>query len=100
MAMKGDLGWIERKDSGDADEDDVGFDRMPVVGPCVDIHDRRIVLGHVSLADAANMVLPRLLGSHSDWQAGWQSDKIGGRWIGGCEGAMGGGGFVIGEDGA
>ena len=62
VAMERDLGWIEREDAGDADEDDVGFGGVPVVGPLLDVHDGRIVLGHVGLADAANVLLPGLGG--------------------------------------
>ena len=60
MAMELNLRGIEGKDAGDADKDDVRFGGMPVVGPLFDVHDGRIVLGHVALSHAANLLLPGL----------------------------------------
>jgi hypothetical protein len=60
VAMKGDLGWIEGEDAGDADEYDIHLRGVPVVGPCLDVHYRGIVLGHVGLAHAAHLFLPGL----------------------------------------
>ena len=60
MAMKLDLRGIEREDAGHADKDDVRAGGMPVVGPLFDVHHRGVVLGHVALSDAANLLLPRL----------------------------------------
>ena len=47
------------ENAGDADEDNVGFDAGPEVGPGFDVHDGGVVLSHVELADAADAALPR-----------------------------------------
>jgi len=60
VSMELHLGGIEGEDAGDADEDHVGTGGVPVVSPFLDVHDRGVVLGHVALADAANLLLPGL----------------------------------------
>ena len=60
MAMKLHLRGIEREDAGDADKNNVRFGGMPVVGPLFDVHHGGIVLGHVALSHATNLLLPRL----------------------------------------
>ena len=62
MAMELHLRGIEREDAGNADKDDVRLGGVPVVGPLFDVHDRGVVLGHVALSDAANLLLPRFTG--------------------------------------
>src|SRR5215469_13065622 len=53
-----DLRGIEGEDSGNTDENDVGASRMPIVCPFFNVHHGRIVLGHVALTDASNVLLP------------------------------------------
>ena len=62
MAVELHLRGIEREDAGDADKDNVRLGGVPVVGPLFDVHHGGIVLGHVALSDAANLLLPRLGG--------------------------------------
>ena len=77
VAMERDLRGIERKNTGDADKDDIGIRGVPVVGPLFNIHDGRIMLGHIALSDAANLLLPGLAGD-VDWsQARRQRDEVG-----------------------
>ena len=38
------------------------FGGVPVVGPLLDVHHRGVVLGHVGLSHAANLLLPGLSG--------------------------------------
>ena len=75
VAMEFHLRGIEGEDAGDADEDDVGAGGVPVVGPLLDVHDGRIVLGHVALADAADFLLPGESGGIFWGEAGRQGNK-------------------------
>ncbi len=52
------VGWIVGDDAGDADEDDVDLEALPVVGPLFHVQLNGVVLGHVELAHAANRLLP------------------------------------------
>src|SRR5258708_26944201 len=62
VSMELHLGGIEGEDAGDADEAHVGAGGVPVVSPFLDVHDDGVMLGHVALADTANLLLPRLCG--------------------------------------
>ena len=59
VAMERHFARIKRKNSCDADEDRAHLGAGPVVGPRFHVEDRRIVLGDVRLADAAQFLLPR-----------------------------------------
>ncbi len=53
------LGLVERQDAGDAHQHGVDLQAGPVVGPRFDVEHRRVVLGHVELADTAHLSRPR-----------------------------------------
>ena len=77
VAMELHLGWIEGENAGDADEDNVRFGGVPVVGPLFHVHHGGIVLGHVGLAHAANSLLPGLVRGVKWTQARRQRDELG-----------------------
>ena len=52
------LGLIEGQDAGDADQHGIDLEAGPVVGPLLDVEHGGVVLGHVGLADAADLPLP------------------------------------------
>ena len=52
------LGLIKRQDPGDAHQNGIHLQAGPVVRPLLDIQDGWVVLGHVGLADAADLPLP------------------------------------------
>src|SRR5262249_41656692 len=58
LAMKGHLGLIERQNSRDAYHHCVDLQAGPVAGPLLAVEARRIVLGHVGLAEAPDRPLP------------------------------------------
>ncbi len=81
VAMKRHLRGIEREDAGDADKDDVDFARVPVVGPLFHVHHRGVVLGHVGLAHATDVFLPRFGGGIDRPEPIRQRDKNAGRAV-------------------
>jgi hypothetical protein len=64
-AVEGDLSGIEGDNSGNADEDGVDLEALPVIGPPFDVECNGVVLGEVQLTDAARLLLPwlRCIGS-------------------------------------
>src|SRR5690349_5079008 len=78
------FGRVEGEDPGYADENDIRAGRVPIVCPFFNIHHDRIVLGHVALSDAANLLLP----GQSRWidgrQPGWQRNEFRGPAADGC----------------
>src|SRR5580698_5721463 len=60
VSMERHLRRIKRKNAGHANKDEVGPGGVPVVSPLLNVHDGRIVLCHVALANAANLLLPGL----------------------------------------
>src|SRR5215467_5958362 len=70
-----DLRRIEGEDAGHTDENDVGAGRVPIICPFFNVHYGRIVLCHVALTDAANLLLPGQ-GGRIDWsQPRWQRNE-------------------------
>jgi len=58
FAMKGDLCLIEGQDARHADIGGSHLQARHVVRPLFDVHDDRVVLRHIDLADAADTALP------------------------------------------
>ena len=58
FAVERNLGLIERQDPRDAHQHGIDFQAGPIIRPLLDVEHRRIVLGHVGLADAADLALP------------------------------------------
>ena len=58
LAVERHLGLVECQNSGDADHHGIHFEAGPVIGPLFDIEHRRVMLGHIGLADAADSMLP------------------------------------------
>ena len=58
LAMKGNLRLVEGKDAGHAHKRGAHSEARHVVGPCFDIQDHWVMLGHVHLTDTAQFPLP------------------------------------------
>src|SRR5215831_21093924 len=75
VTMELDLRGIEGEDTGHTDENDVGAGRVPIICPFFNVHYGRIVLCHIALPDAANLLLPGQ-GGRIDWsQPRWQRNE-------------------------
>ena len=77
MAMKPDFGRVERKNAGDTDKYDVRLRGMPVVIPLLDVHNRGVVLGHITLPHPPNLLLPLLGGRVNRGHTWWERDEVG-----------------------
>jgi hypothetical protein len=77
MTMKLHLRWIKREYARDANEDDIRLGTMPIIRPLVDVHHGGIVFRHVALADAANLLLPRLACRIQRRHTRWQRNQLG-----------------------
>jgi len=66
----------EGQNACDTDEYDIRTGGVPKVSPFLDIHDRRVMFGHIALTDATNVLLPSQLGWVKRRQALWQRNEL------------------------
>jgi hypothetical protein len=77
MAMELHFRGVKRQDASHANVDNVRAAAMPIVGPLLDVHHRRVVLGHVALAYAPNPLLPGLCSWIHESQTSRESGELG-----------------------